>query len=74
MSPEIGKLLMGLGGILLLAGLLVFLFGDKLSWLGNLPGDLRFGQGNTRVYIPLATMIILSIVLTLVINLLRKLF
>lgn len=74
MNPEIGKLLMGLGGILLLAGLLVFLFGDKLSWLGNLPGDLRFGQGNTRVYIPLATMIILSIVLTLVINLLRKLF
>lgn len=74
MNPEFGKLLIGLGIIILAVGLIVFFLGDKLGWLGNLPGDIRFERGNTRVYIPIVSMIILSIILTVIVNLLRKLF
>ena len=74
MVPEIGRLLVGLGILILVLGLIFVFFGDKLGWLGNLPGDLRFERGNTRVYIPIATMILLSILLTLIINIFRKLF
>ena len=74
MGPEIGRLLVGVGILILVLGLIFVFFGDKLGWLGNLPGDLRFERGNTRVYIPIATMILLSILLTLIINIFRKLF
>jgi DUF2905 family protein len=59
-----GLILAGLGGLLLLAG--------QIPFLGRLPGDFSFGSGNLRVYIPLATSIILSLVLTVVLNLLAR--
>ncbi|MFW6347079.1 MAG: DUF2905 domain-containing protein [Cyclonatronaceae bacterium] len=74
MSPEIGRLLIGLGVLIIVLGLVFLFFGDKLGWLGNLPGDLRFERGNTRVYLPFASMILLSILLTIIINIFRKLF
>ena len=40
--------------------------------LGRLPGDLSFGKGNVRVYVPLATSILLSVVATVVLNLLFR--
>lgn len=64
MEPrDVGRLLL-IGGLLVAALGVVFLLGG-----GRLPGDLRFGRGNTRVYIPLATCLILSIVATIVLNL-----
>jgi len=70
---SIGKLLIVMGlGIVLLGGLM--LLAGRLPFLGNLPGDLSFGSGNTRVYIPIATSILLSIVLTVVLNLVFGLF
>ena len=74
MNPELGKLLIGLGITILIIGLLVFFLGDKLGWLGNLPGDIRYERGNTRVYVPIVSIIILSIILTIIVNLFRKLF
>ena len=38
----------------------------------QLPGDLRFGSGNTRIYIPITSMIIVSVLLTVIVNLLRR--
>lgn len=55
------------GIVLVLAGLLVGI-GGRLG-LGRLPGDLRLGSDNVRVYVPLTTMIIVSVVLTIVVNL-----
>lgn len=66
-----------LGRFLLLAALVLaavgalFLVGGALG-LGRLPGDLAFRRGNLRVYIPLATSIVLSVVATVVINLLLR--
>lgn len=61
----------GLG--LLVVGGVVLLLGRVLD-LGNLPGDLVFKGENVRVYIPLATMIVLSVLLTLLLNLVLRLF
>lgn len=59
------------GIAVVLVGLLVYAGG--LSWFGHLPGDFRFGRGNVRVYFPLVSMIVVSLVLTLIVNLLRRL-
>jgi hypothetical protein len=63
---DLGKLLILLGGALVLAGVLVLLFGRLHLPLGRLPGDVTYRGKNTTVYFPLATSILLSIVLTLI--------
>ncbi len=72
--PEFGRILIVIGLLIVLAGIILFLFGDKLGWLGRLPGDIRIEGERTRFYFPIVTMIIISIVLTVVINLIRKIF
>lgn len=57
------------GIILVVTGLILHYAPGLLSWFGKLPGDLRFEGERTRVYFPIVSMIILSIVLTLLINL-----
>lgn len=74
MSEHLGKWLMGIGLLLILAGLVVWLFGDRLSWLGNLPGDIRMENENVRFYFPVTTMIIVSIVLSLLFTLISRLW
>jgi Protein of unknown function (DUF2905) len=63
---EIGKVLLILGGVLVVVGLL-FLLGSKFSWLGlgHLPGDIRYRGKNTSFYFPLTTCVLLSAVVTL---------
>jgi hypothetical protein len=61
---------MGLG-LAVLGGLVVLL--GRIMDLGNLPGDLLYEGENVRVYVPIATMIVLSVVLTLLVNLALRL-
>jgi hypothetical protein len=66
--------LSGLGRALLAIGLTVAVLGALLmlgggAWLGRLPGDLSFKRGNVHVYAPLGTSLLISVVLTLVLNL-----
>jgi len=68
-----GKILIVLGLGLVLFGAL-FVLGDRIPFLGNLPGDISFERGGTRVYIPIATSILLSIFLTVVLNVVFGLF
>lgn len=63
-------MLMGAG--ILVAGVVIYFFGDKLHWLGRLPGDIRIEREHTRFYFPIATMLLLSLLLTLIVNILRK--
>ena len=67
----LGRFLVLLGGALLALGLLLS-FGPRVPWLGRLPGDLSFGGPGWRVYVPLGTCLVLSLVLTLVARLLRR--
>ena len=63
-----GKMLIGLGAFLLIMGLVLLLF-NKVAGIGRLPGDFYFNKGNFTFYFPLATSIILSILLTIILNL-----
>ena len=61
---DLGKVLVGLGSILVVAGLIVMLSGKmNLPW-GRLPGDVSYRGKNTIVYFPLASSIIVSIILS----------
>jgi hypothetical protein len=66
-----GLIYVGIG--LVVVGGLVVLLGRVLD-LGNLPSDLVFEGENVRLYIPIGTMIVLSIVLTLLLNFVLRLF
>lgn len=62
---EAGKALLLLGLVLVLLGLL-FLYAPKLlSWFGHLPGDIRIERDGLKVYIPIASALVLSLLLTL---------
>lgn len=70
-GPEnIGKLLLAIGGIIVLIGVL-FLFLGRFG-LGRLPGDIFFRKGNLTVYFPITTMILISILLTIIFSFFRK--
>ena len=74
MMEQIGKALIIIGIILVITGLILYFAGDKLSWIGHLPGDIRIERENFKLYIPIATMLLVSIVLSLIIYLIRKIF
>ena len=63
---DLGKLLIVLGAILLVAGVVLLLLGRTSLPLGRLPGDIVYRGKHTTFYFPLATSILLSIVLTVV--------
>jgi uncharacterized membrane protein len=65
-------LVIGLGVIVILVGLVMLAGG--LNWFGRLPGDIRFERDGTRVFIPITTMILISIVLSLLLAVVRRLF
>ena len=63
---RIGKTIVLIGALILIAGLIIWFLGDKLRFLGNLPGDIRIERENSRIYIPVTTMLLLSVVLTFI--------
>jgi len=62
---EVGKLLLVFGVLLVLAGLALMLVG-RVPWLGRLPGDIHIERGSWTFYFPLATSLVLSAVLSLI--------
>ena len=64
-DSSIAKILISIGVLLVIIGGLYYLFGDKLKWIGNLPGDIRIDKGGTKIYFPITTMILLSLILNL---------
>ncbi len=72
--PHTGKILVVAGIILIIAGLIIWFAGNKIGWLGHLPGDIRIEKENMKIYFPITTMIIISVLLSLIVWLVRKLF
>ncbi len=70
-TQSIGRLLVVSGIILIVIGV-IFLFGDKIPWLGKLPGDITIKRENFTLHIPIVTMLILSILLTVILNLFSR--
>jgi len=74
MNSETGKWIIGIGVIIILIGIIIYFFHNKLNWIGGLPGDIRIEKENFRFYFPIATMILFSLLGTLIIWLIRKFF
>jgi hypothetical protein len=72
MNQETGKYIILAGAGLLLLGLIIYFFHDKLNWLGRLPGDIRIERKNFKFYFPITTMVIFSLLLTILIRIIRK--
>ncbi len=68
---EAGKYIIFFGIILVVIGTVIYFgWGSKaLGWLGRLPGDIRIENENSRIYIPIATCVVLSILLTIIFRL-----
>ena len=69
-----GKIITGLGMLLVVVGLIIWAASDKLSWFGQLPGDIRIERPGFRFYAPLTTMLLLSIGVSLLVWLFGKFF
>ena len=74
MTSETGKWIIGAGVIIIVIGILIYFFHDKVNWIGRLPGDIRIEKENFKFYFPITTMILLSLAATLIIWLIRKFF
>ncbi len=71
MMAGVGKMLILLGIIVILIGL-GLIFAGKIPWIGRLPGDIYVKRDNFTFYFPLATCIVISIVLSLIFWLFRR--
>tara|TARA_B100000029_G_C17303841_1_gene861728 strand:- start:131 stop:352 length:222 start_codon:yes stop_codon:yes gene_type:complete len=71
---EFGRNLFFAGSIIAFMGLIIYFFGDKFSWFGNLFGDFKYESKNMKFYAPITSMLLLSVVLSFVINILIKIF
>ncbi len=67
-----GKFFIILGLILLVMGLILTYAPGLLSWFGRLPGDIRIQDEHKFIFIPITSMIIVSLILTLIVNLILR--
>ncbi|MFQ5511364.1 MAG: DUF2905 domain-containing protein [Candidatus Krumholzibacteriia bacterium] len=67
---HIGLFVIGAGVVAVLAGFLIW--AGVFKWFGHLPGDVRIESGKVRVYFPLASMLVVSVALSLVLHLVRR--
>ncbi len=68
---DLGKILVGFGVVMIVLGAILLLAGTlsgKVPWIGRLPGDIYIERGTWSFYFPLATSIIISLVLTLIVS------
>jgi hypothetical protein len=71
-NKSLGQLIVGVGLILVVVGLVAMR--GWLGWFGNLPGDVRIERGNVRVYVPIVSMLLISILLSVLSYVIRRIF
>ncbi|HEW91196.1 MAG TPA: DUF2905 domain-containing protein [Thermotogaceae bacterium] len=71
MLGSIGKTLIIIGSVLVVAGLLLVVF-DKIPFFGKLPGDIVIRKRNVVIYVPIITSIVLSLILSLILFIISK--
>jgi hypothetical protein len=71
MNRDWGLFVVVAGGCLIFAGLLIY--SGAFNWFGRLPGDIRYEGEHTRLYFPIVSMLIISIALSLIVYLVRRL-
>ena len=74
MDQQTGKYILIAGLIIVVAGIIIYFFHDYFKWIGRLPGDIKIEKENFRLYFPLTTMIIFSLVITIIIQIFKRFF
>ena len=72
MNQQTGKYIILFGILIVVVGLVVYFLGNKFHWIGRLPGDIRIEGESSRFYVPLTSMILFSILLTIIVNLIKR--
>ncbi len=65
---DTGKWIIFVGVIFILVGSIWYFFGDKLNFIGSLPGDIKYEGDNFRFYFPFTTMVLFSVIINVVIR------
>lgn len=71
---EFGRILVIVGLVIALVGFFILLATRYFPWLGNLPGDIRIETENSKIYFPLVTMLLISILGSVLLNLVLRIF
>ncbi len=71
---DLARILIIIGLVITFAGVLLLIAIRYFPWLGNLPGDIRFETENFNVYLPLATMLLVSILASIILNIVIRIF
>jgi hypothetical protein len=74
MNTQLGKYIILAGLAIVVVGIIIYFFSDKLNWIGRLPGDIRVQKDNFRFYFPVTTMILASILLTIIVQIIKRIF
>ncbi len=67
----LGRLLIYIGVIIVVIGGFLLLL-SKIPWFGKLPGDIIYSRGGWTIYVPITTMILVSAVLTIILNIIWR--
>lgn len=73
-AVRLGNLLMLIGGGVVIVGALLRFAPGLFSWFGHLPGDINIQGENSRVFIPITSMVVISVALTIIVNLVGWVF
>ena len=71
MSSDIGRIMIYVGGGILILGIIIHFAGDKMKWIGNLPGDIQIERENFKMYFPITTLLLLSLVINILFRLIK---
>lgn len=71
---DFARLLIIIGLVITFVGVLILVAVRFFPWLGNLPGDIRLEGENSKVYVPLVTMVLISILATIILNIVLRIF
>lgn len=83
MNQSIAKLLIYIGSIILAAGLIYYFFwnrifppggGGLLGWIGKLPGDINYQNGNNKVFFPITTCIVFTLIINILAYIIKRYF
>lgn len=69
---QFGKIIIIIGVLLVVSGIIIYFFGDKLQWFGNLPGDLKIKREHFSFYAPITSMLLISLIISFIIWIISK--
>jgi hypothetical protein len=72
MNSETGKWIILVGAAIVLLGVIIYFFHDKLHWIGRLPGDIRVEKENARFYFPITTLLLLSVIGSILLRFIKR--